>query len=96
MTLADKFAKQPIDPTRQWCDIGKVIDRLRQGKLTGDEDELTALVGALEDKAWTAPAISMALVDEGFGSVNTRHVRQHRRGEHTQVQCAAHDTGVIS
>jgi hypothetical protein len=96
VSLAARLGKPPVQPSKQFCEVGKILDRLRTVAPTDDPtSEYTALVTALATPAWEAPAISMALVDEGYGSVNVRHVRQHRRGEHTETQCAAHDVGVL-
>lgn len=96
MSLAQRLARPPVSASKQFCEVGKILMKLQAINPTDDPtSEYIALVGALADPAWDAPSISMALVDEGFGSVSIRHVRAHRRGEHTEAQCAAHRAGLL-
>lgn len=95
MTLADRFKNVPVDPSQQFCTIGKVLSNI-QAQHGETHDDYVALVAALESgTTWTATDIARLLKLEGYES-DVRHIRQHRNGEHRLRTCAAHDAGVLS
>lgn len=92
MSLADRLAAPPIDPSSQFCTVGKVLEEIAAAH--GDtHQDYQALAGALSTASWPAARLADALAEEGY-PVEWRHIQAHRRGEHTERQCAAHTVGV--
>lgn len=63
------------------------------GEVLG-HDDLSALVKSLVDRQWTSTAIAKILEEEGW-PVSEKHLRAHRRGDHSDRECAAPTIGVI-
>lgn len=95
MTLADRFKNVPVDPSLQFCTVGKTLSGF--AALDGETgDDYVALVAALQDPTtWTATDIARLCGLEGI-DVDVRHIRQHRNGEHRLRNCAAHDAGTLT
>ncbi len=86
----ERLAKPPVDPAKQFCTVGRLLSELAKT----DDQEFGALTAALANRDWTAADITKALQAEGH-TVNLRHVRQHRNGEHFPQSCLAPHDGVI-
>ncbi len=92
MSLVERLSTPPVDPTKQFCDVGKLLHLLEGADPA--LQEYMALARALSDSQWQASDIARALAAEGH-PVNLRHIRQHRRGEHSEANCMDAYAGVI-
>lgn len=88
MTLAERLKAPPVDPAHQWCQVGKFLKGL-------NPVDRAALTNALADQEWTATQIKQVIKWEDGTNVSVRHIRQHRNGEHTAVNCLSPSYGVL-
>lgn len=98
MSLRDALAKPPVDPSRQYCTVGKVLDNLlAQTNETLDDpmSEYAALVGAMANVRWSSTSLVRTLQEEGFQGVTVRHMREHRARQHNENNCRYPNAGQI-
>lgn len=94
MSLAERLQAPPIDRSKQYCTVGKLLAELGPKDRIGEvASDYNSLVKALGDGDWSASDIARILGEEGY-TVSVRHVRQHRNGDHTLRDCALPNAGV--
>lgn len=96
MTLRERLSGRPVDPAKQFCTVGRVLDQLTQRATPDDPtSEYQALVQAMVVGMWSSTNLVDALHAEAYGDVSLRHMREHRRGVHTVDNCKMPLVGLI-
>ncbi len=88
MSLAERLKTPPIQPSKQFCSVGRLLEELRNK----DTREYVAVVTALGVPAWSASDIYRELEAENY-QLSIRHIREHRNGMHSEQNCRHPEVG---